>query len=41
MPSLLKTNLVDANLIAARLRTIPREHVAASETALTWLSSMD
>jgi len=38
---LLKANLVDANLLASRLRTIPREHVAASEAALTWLNSMD
>ncbi|MCY7402792.1 MAG: hypothetical protein LH477_17890 [Nocardioides sp.] len=39
--ALLKANLVDANLIASRLRTIPREHVAAREAALTWLSSKD
>ncbi len=39
--ALLKANLVDANLIASRLRTIPRDHVAASEAALTWLSSKD
>ena len=39
--ALLKADLVDADLIASRLRTLPREHVAASEAALTWLSSMD
>lgn len=39
--ALLKADLVDADLIASRLRTIPREHVAASEAALTWLCSMD
>lgn len=39
--ALLKADLVDADLIASRLRTIPREHVAESEAALTWLSSMD
>jgi hypothetical protein len=39
--ALFKANLVEANLIASRLRTIPREHVAASQAALTWLSSED
>ncbi len=39
--ALLEANLVDANLIASRLRTIPHEHLAAGETALAWLSSMD
>ena len=39
--ALLKADLVDADLIASRLRTLPREHVAASEAALIWLSSMD
>ncbi len=32
--ALLKADLVDANLIASRLRTIPRKHVAASEATL-------
>lgn len=35
--ALLKANLVDANLIESRLRTIPAEHVAAKEAVLTWL----
>jgi len=35
--ALLKANLVDANLIASRLRMIPSEHVAAKEAALAWL----
>ena len=39
--ALLKADLVDADLIASRLRTLPREHVATSEAALTWLGSMD
>ena len=36
--ALLKANLVDAELIASRLRTIPLEHVAIAERAL-WLDS--
>ena len=39
--ALLKANLVDANLIASRLRTIPGEHIAAREAAITWLSSKE
>lgn len=35
--ALLEANLVDADLIASRLLTIPSEHVAAREAALTWL----
>ena len=37
--ALLKTNLVDADLIAERLSTIPPEHATAVEQALTWLTS--
>lgn len=37
--ALLKAHLVDADLIASRLRTIPPEHVAAREAALTWLKA--
>ena len=32
-----QVDLVDADLIASRLRTIPNEHVAARGAALTWL----
>ncbi len=32
-------NFVDADLIASRLHTIPREHVVAGESALTWLKA--
>ena len=39
--ALLDAELVDTAVIASRLRTLPREHVAASEAALIWLSSMD
>lgn len=37
--ALLKANLVDANLVASRLATIPCEH-GATERALDWLNSM-
>ena len=37
--ALLQADLVDADLIASRLHTIPREHVAASNAAIGWLSS--
>ena len=37
--ALLEANLVDADLVASRLRTIPSEHVAAREAALTWLKA--
>ena len=37
--ALLKANLVDAELIASRLPTIPLEHVASAERALPWLDS--
>lgn len=37
--ALLQADLVDAELITARIRTIPREHTAASEAALGWLDS--
>ena len=37
--ALLEARLVDADLIASRLSTIPHEHAAASEAALAWLSS--
>ena len=36
--ALLGARLVDADLIASRLLTIPRRHDAAAETALAWLS---
>lgn len=39
--ALLEANLVDADLIASRLRTIPSEHVAAREAALTWLRALN
>jgi hypothetical protein len=37
--ALLQADLVDADLIASRLQTIPPEHVVASEAALRWLSA--
>ena len=37
--ALLEANLVDADLIASRLRTIPSAYVAAREAALTWLKA--
>ena len=37
--ALLEANLVDAELIASRLPTIPLEHVAIAERALPWLDS--
>ena len=37
--ALLEARLVDADLMASRLATIPREHAAAAEAALAWLSS--
>ena len=38
--ALLKANLVDADLIASRLMTIPSRHAPATEHALIWLNSM-
>jgi len=38
--ALLEARLVNADLIASRLPTIPREHVSATERALAWLNSM-
>lgn len=38
--ALLEATLVNADLIASRLPTIPREHVGATERALAWLNSM-
>lgn len=38
--ALLEAHLVDAALIASRLTTVPRRHLAATEHALTWLNSM-
>lgn len=35
--ALLEANLVDAELIASRLPTVPRQHVAIAERALIWL----
>jgi hypothetical protein len=35
----LKTNLVDADLIAERLSTVPPDHATSVERALTWLTS--
>lgn len=37
--SLLRANLVNADLIASRLATVSREHLAAVEQALAWLNS--
>ncbi|MBU1801587.1 DUF6036 family nucleotidyltransferase [Nocardioides sp.] len=37
--ALLEANLVDADVIASRLRTIPSERVASREAALTWLTA--
>jgi hypothetical protein len=37
--ALLKANLVDAELIAERLSTLPPEHATSVEQALTWLTS--
>lgn len=37
--ALLEANLVDADLIAARLSTVPPEHAGAVEQARTWLGS--
>lgn len=37
--ALLKANLVDADLIAERLSTVPPEHATLVEQALTWLAS--
>ena len=37
--ALLHADLVDADLIASRLQTMPREHVVASEAAFRWLSA--
>jgi hypothetical protein len=36
--ALLEANLVSADLIAERLTTVPREHLAAIERALGWLT---
>jgi hypothetical protein len=38
--ALLDAGLVDADLIASRLSTTPPEHLAATERALVWLSSL-
>lgn len=38
--ALVKADLVNAGLIASRLRTIAREHIAATERAVTWLNLM-
>ncbi|UUZ60207.1 DUF6036 family nucleotidyltransferase [Nocardioides sp. B-3] len=38
--ALLEANLVDAALIATRLTTVPRRHLAATEHGLTRLNSM-
>jgi hypothetical protein len=37
--ALLEADLVGADLIASRLRTIPSGHVAAREAALSWLEA--
>ena len=37
--ALLTANLVDADLIAERLPTVPAEHGTAVERALTWLTT--
>lgn len=37
--ALLKANLVDADLIAERLSTVPPKHATAVEQGLTWLTS--
>lgn len=37
--ALLAAKLVDADVIASRLRMIPSEHVAARAAALTWLEA--
>jgi hypothetical protein len=37
--ALLEASLVDADLIAARLPTVPREHLPTTERALAWLNS--
>lgn len=39
--ALLKASLVNSDLIASRLRTVPHEHFAATEAALIWLSSIE
>lgn len=38
--ALIAANLVNPDLIAARLPTIPLEHAAAIQRALTWLDSV-
>ncbi|GAA4739829.1 hypothetical protein GCM10023350_25260 [Nocardioides endophyticus] len=37
--ALLEASLVDADLIAARIPTVPRAHIPTTERALAWLGS--